>query len=56
MDTTSHSGILINKMQDIDLVDFNLILEKLLKYSLDENVEKVTETIFEIVPDKFRNS
>ena len=56
VDTTSHSGILINKMQDIDLVDFNLKLEKLLKYSLDENVEKVTETIFEIVPDKFRNS
>ncbi len=56
VDTTSHSGILVNKMQEIDVDDFNLKLEKLLKYSLDEDVEKVTETVFEIVPDKFRNS
>lgn len=55
VDTTSHSGILVNKMQAIDVADFNVKLEKLFKYALDENVEKVTETIFEIVPDKFRN-
>ena len=55
VDTTSHSGILVNKMQAIYVADFNVKLEKLFKYALDENVEKVTETIFEIVPDKFRN-
>jgi FlaA1/EpsC-like NDP-sugar epimerase len=56
VDTTSHSGILVNKMETIDVDKFNSQLEKLFKYTLDENVEKVTEVIFEIVPNKFRNS
>lgn len=56
VDTTSHSGILVNKMETIDVDKFKSQLEKLFKYTLDENVEKVTEVIFEIVPNKFRNS
>ena len=56
VDTTLHSGILVNKMEAIDVTKFNSQLEKLFKYTLDENVEKVTEVIFEIVPNKFRNS
>ena len=56
VDTTLHSGILVNKMEEINVDDFNLKLKNLFKYTMAENIEKVTETIFEIVPNKFRNS
>ncbi len=55
VDATSHSGILINKMQDIDVSSFNNQLEKLFKYTKEENSKLVADTIFEIVPNKFRS-
>ncbi len=55
VDVTSHSGILVNKMEDIDTAKFNSQLDELFKYAREENSNKVTDTIFEIVPNKFRN-
>ncbi len=55
VDTTSHNGILVNKMEDIDSISFNEKLEELFKFTLEENEQKATDVIFNIVPNKFRS-
>ncbi|MBO5888669.1 MAG: polysaccharide biosynthesis protein [Clostridia bacterium] len=55
VDTTSHNGILVNKMQEIDVDFFSKQLEELVKFTSDEDEQKTTEVIFKIVPDKFRS-
>ena len=55
VDTTLHDGIFVNKMEDIDLDTFNLKLQELINCAMDENQEKLTKLIFEMVPNKYRN-
>ncbi len=54
VDTTAHEGVFVNKLEDIDIDDFNKKLKKLMDYALDEDVENTTKMIFTIVPSEYR--
>lgn len=54
VDTTSHEGIFITKLTDVDDAALLKELDKLTKAAVAGEVDKVENTIFEIVPSAYR--
>ena len=54
VDSTAHEGVFVNKLDDIDVVEFDGQLAKLRELAFTEDDENTTKQIFTIVPSQFR--
>ncbi|MCL2375219.1 MAG: polysaccharide biosynthesis protein, partial [Firmicutes bacterium] len=51
---TSHEGIFVSHLEEINSNKFNAQIAKLKKFAFNEDIKKTTEVIFEMVPSSFR--
>ncbi len=54
VDGTLHEGVFVNKLDNIDVDEFNRKLNALREFAHDEDDENTIKTIFTIVPSTFR--
>ena len=54
VDTTVHEGVFVNKLDDIDIGEFNERLDALRTCAYTEDEQKTIDMIFTIVPSEYR--